>query len=373
MLINKRALVINLVFVLTVFSLFILNNNRQDQSNLIFLNSLLSLFTFIFVLIIPFYINNNLLAKVRIVDFVLFSLILFSVVLALIYRGYLVIHWVYLSIFYIIISERTYSISYKLKLTFVGLGTISVCLQLLMFDLDGRPVLSYIDSNYSSMMIFLFSVYVYYNIGRKYSIAPFILGVVTLSRAYVLVCLCFFILNVLIKYNFFKQIMLFLSRAWVSCIIILFLPLAINYFFVSYVPPEAAPVTTVDEKFSGSLIDRSNLDRSLASVLFIEQLITKPMDYIFGIDIDWYLDNVFKNSPHHSVFQMILNYGWLFSIPYICIFLSCCRRACVSNNETLSFYLSFLIYIMTLGGGVFGMTLVFMAFIFRSQRGGRGG
>lgn len=373
MLINKRALVINLVFVITVLSLFILNNNRQDPSNLFFLNSLLSLFTFIFVLIIPVYIYANFLSKVRIVDFFLFLLMLISVVLAFIYRGYLVIHWVYLSIFYIIISERYYSISYKLKLTFVGVGIISVCLQLLMFDLDGRPVLSYLDSNYSSMMIFLFSVYVYYNIGRKYSIAPFILGVVTLSRAYVLVCLCFFILNALIKYSCFKKIMLFLSRTWVSFIIILFLPLAINFFFVLYVPPEAAHVTTVDDKFSGSLIDRSNLDRSLASVLFIEQLITKPMDYIFGIDIDWYLDNIFKNSPHHSVFQMVLNYGWFFSIPYICIFLSCCRRVLVNNSEILPFYLSFLIYIMTLGGGIFGMTLVFIAFIFRSQRGGMGG
>lgn len=367
MLLNKKSLVINVAFILTFISLFLLNNNRQDPSNLIILNSTLSFFTCLFIFIIPIGIFNNLSAKIKRFDVALFLLMFFSVVLVAVYRGYIIVHWVYLLIFYIIVSDRAYNLSYKVRAVFVCAGVISLCLQLLIFDLDGRPVLSYIDSNYSSMMIFLFSVYVYYNFGKIHSIIPFMLGLITLSRAYVLVCLCFLMLEVLIRYNIFRKFMLFLSRPWISLIIIVFLPLLINYIFVLNVSPESAPITTVDEKFSGSLIDRSNLDRSLASILFIEQLVTKPMDYIFGIDIDWYLENIFKNSPHHSFFQMILNYGWLFTIPYVCIFLICCRRICVDEGKILPFYLSFFIYIMTLGGGLFGMTLIFIAFIFKVQ------
>ena len=367
MYINKRKFIFSFVFTITFLSLFLLNNNRKDPSNLLLLNSILSFFTLLFICVIPSGFFNNLHLKVKVIDFFLFVIILSGFVFCLIVRGYIIVHWVYLFIFYILVSASDFNLSTFLKKSLLFIGFFSLVLQLVLFDLDGRPVLSYIDSNYSSMMIFLFSVYVFYNIGKFHSLLPFSLGILTLSRAYVLVCLVFFLLYYIRKYDLLNRTMLFFTRPIVSFVIITFLPLLINFVFVLNFTSETVAITTVDNKFSGSLIDRSNLDRSLASVLFITQLTSNPFDYMFGVNIDWYLDNVFRNSPHHSFFQMVLNYGWVFSLPYIFIFLLCSRRICLERPEMAPFYIALFIYLMTLGGGLFGMTLIFIGFIFRSS------
>nr|QLL91173.1 Wzy [Plesiomonas shigelloides] len=367
MVFSKEKIVINSFFILSFIALFLLNNDRQSESNLFLLNLTLSIFTLFFILLIPIGVRYNLHSKFKPFDFVLFFACAICTVIVFMVRGYVVVHLIYLIVFYIIINSNNVYIPRLERNVFLALGVLSILMQLMIFRLDGRLVLSYIDPNYSSLAIFLFSVYVYYSLGKVYSLFPFLLGLIPLSRAYVLVCLVFFSLEYLVKYKPYKKIMLFICRPWVSFLIIMILPLAINYIFVLYVSPDSAPVTSVDNKFSGNLIDRSNLDRSLASVLFVNQLVTNPFAYIWGADLDKYLSTVFINSPHHSFFQLILNYGWLFSFPYIMLFLNCCYSACLKNNSAMPFYLAFFIYIMTLGGGMFGMTLIFIGFIFRAR------
>lgn len=80
----------------------------------------------------------------------------------------------------------------------IYVGIISLAIQFSNFELDGRHVLSYIDPNYSSMIVFLLGPFVIISI-VKFCHVLFYYGVITLSRNYILVVLCFFAMNILVS------------------------------------------------------------------------------------------------------------------------------------------------------------------------------
>ena len=363
-LVSGKRLFYNVVFFLCFFSLFILNNNRKDPSNLVILNSLLTLFTLVFIVLLPIGLNYILKWRLSVVHLFLISLLVLSAILCFISRQYIIVHWLYLLIYLLFLTgDKAIELSKPLKMCVSILCFTSMVVQLFIFDLDGRPVLSYIDTNYSSMMIFLFGMFCFYKVDKKLAICVLALGIITLSRAYLLVVFCFVLLTLLQRNNTIEKMMLYFTKPIVSFLLIVSLPLAINFYFVANHSVEDLVVNTAETKLSGSMVDRSNFDRSMASVMFVTEVILAPQKYMFGVNLDNYLENIFRNSPHHSILQMMLNYGWAFTIPYSLLFFSLARHACRLNKKLLPFYLSYFIYLMTLGGGIFGMPVVLLAFI----------
>lgn len=353
-------------FFLSFIGLFFLNNNRKDESNLLILNSILSVFTFIFLLSLLLLFSKRRLKVISKIDVYLMLLMFASALLAYINNGIIIVHWIYLLFFYFSVQYSNYFISKKIIKFFIISSVVSIIIQLAIFDLDGRSVLSYLDPNYSSFVIFLLGVYCFYTYSKLLTVFIFILGGITLSRNYILAVSVFIVLTYVLSLNsnILKRLMLFYVRPIVSFLIITFLPLVISLFVVFNFSASEVQTSTIDNKLSADIIDTSNLHRSLASVKFTTDLIDRPSYYLYGVDLDRYTTDVFINSPHHSFFQIILNYGLIFAIPYIYLFLKVVNYSCYKNPRLLPFYISLSLYLMILGGGMYGIYLVFVSLIF---------
>lgn len=365
---NANILLINTVFFLNFIAVFILNNNRKDDVNLIILNSILSLFTLVYIFTIPLFIKYLKKNKINKIDLFLFFAVFIAFFACLVMRKIVVVHWIYLVIFYFVLTSDFSNVSNKLKHTMIFLSIISILIQLMIFDLDGRAVMSYIDPNYSAMVIFFLGSFIFYSYSKTLAFMVFTVGLVTLSRNYLLALFVFYLSHFIVNIRIFRSIMLFMTKPLVTLLIIIILPLIVNFWFVANYTNDTVVHNTVESKTSGSIVDASNLHRSMANVLFIKDLGSNTSRYLFGVDTDWYLENIFMNSPHHGVFQLILNYGFLFTIPYLLFFFRQLNIACIKNPIYLPFYMGFFTFMMVLGAGVNGVYIIIIAFIMISSK-----
>lgn len=362
---SKRLFSIT-VFYLSFIAIYLLNNNRDDPQNLLVLNSLLSLITLIFIMMTTVLLFSKTEGMKTGIDFVLFLWVFIATIIVFMFRGVIVVHGIYLLVFYLIMNLSTCELSRKKMAFVIYVGIISLAIQFSNFELDGRHVLSYIDPNYSSMIVFLFGAFCYYKYSKVLSCVVFIMGVITLSRNYILVVLCFFAMNILVsKTVSFKKIGLFFLKPLISIIIIIAIPTIASYYVADNYHLGEVTVNTIDSKMSGDIIDSSNVHRALATVSFLKDLMSNIWLYSIGVDSENYIKTIFINTPHHSIFQLILNYGWFFSIPYMILFFKETYRICKRDYNLLPFILSFYLYLMILGGGIYGIYIVWIAFIFK--------
>lgn len=366
MMISSKRLFSITVFYLSFIAIYLLNNNREDSQNLLILNSLLSIITFIFIMMTIILLFSKTDGMKKGIDCVLFFWVFFATIIVFMFRGVIVVHGIYLLVFYLIMNLSACELSHK-KIAFaIYVGIISLAIQFSNFELDGRHVLSYIDPNYSSMIVFLLGVFCYYKYSKVLSCVIFTMGVITLSRNYILVVLCFFMMNMLVnKTVFFKKIGVFFLKPILSIFIIIAIPTIASYYVADNYHLGEVAVNTIDSKMSGDIIDSSNVHRALATVSFLKDLMSNIWLYSIGVDSDNYIKTIFINTPHHSIFQLILNYGWFFSIPYMILFFKETYKICKRNYKFLPFILSFYLYLMILGGGIYGIYLVWIAFIFK--------
>lgn len=355
----------NLIFIITIVALYLLNNNRKDPINLVVLNSLLAFFSLLFVALLPKCIQSLRRKNFSILDFTLLYIVVSSVLLTFLFRQFVNVHFIYLIIATVVIKSHL-TIRRPLLRFIVVVVLISILIQLMVFRAnDGRVVLSYFDPNYSAMMIFLFGAFVHYSFSKKLALFIFSLGLITLSRNYILVIVIFYLCIYLNSNRFFHKIFRFLVRPEVVLLTITGLPLLINVVFLANFDVNNTVVLTSENKLTGGIADRSNFDRSLANILFIQDLINYPGKYMFGIDTKNYTETIFRNTPHHSFFQLIINYGLLFSIPYIFVFLRLAHSSCNLEPSKIPFYISCFMYMMILGGLIYGITLIFLCFILK--------
>lgn len=364
---SKRLFSIT-VFYLSFIAIYLLNNNRDDPQNLLVLNSLLSLITLIFIIMTTVLLFSKTEGMKTGIDFVLFLWVFIATIIVIVFmfRGVIVVHGIYLLVFYLIMNLSICELSRKKMAFVIYVGIISLAIQFSNFELDGRHVLSYIDPNYSSMIVFLFGAFCYYKYSKVLSCVVFIMGVITLSRNYILVVLCFFAMNILVsKTVSFKKIGLFFLKPLISIIIIIAIPTIASYYVADNYHLGEVTVNTIDSKMSGDIIDSSNVHRALATVSFLKDLMSNIWLYSIGVDSENYIKTIFINTPHHSIFQLILNYGWFFSIPYMILFFKEIYKICKRDYNLLPFILSFYLYLMILGGGIYGIYIVWIAFIFK--------
>lgn len=366
--ISKKINYYTIIYLLSVFSLYILNNNRKDPDNLIVLNSVLSLISLLFIALIPFVCSRLKKDDFPLVDTVLIYIMIASVIATFFYRGFVNVHIVYLIIAFVVVKSKL-RLSPSIIKSSILVSIFSILIQLFIFRAnDGRIVLSYFDPNYSGMMIFLLGSFVYFNLSKGLALFVFCSGLLTLSRNFMLVVIVFYLLSFLHNKIIFNKLLGFLIKPSVAFFIVIATPLVINYYFIANFDVTNTVALTMDNKLTGGIADRSNLDRSLANILFIRDLIDNPSKYLFGTDAKIYTEMIFRNTPHHSFFQLVINYGLLFSIPFIFVFLRLAYSACKLDSNKVPFYISLFLYMMVLGGLIYGLTLIYLCYIFKERK-----
>lgn len=354
------TLIYHSVYLLTFVSLFMLNNDRTS-SNEDILNLILSFFTIVFVFILGVLVFFNILKIERKLT-IYIALCLFCGFLVVFIRSYIIVHWIYLLISLYIVNSKEQLNASILKVT-VYLAFSSVLFQLSVFRFfDGRPVLSYIDPNYSSYYIFCLFLFCWFSGFRKIALCLIFCGFMTLSRTYILAVISF---TMVYKIRYLKN---FFSRFNFSVLLILghlFL-FVISLIYIAKYTENTIDSTDMKEKNVTQLMDRSNMDRFTANILFIDDFSNDMKKYFWGIDLEIYTKNVFRNSPHNSLLQLVLNYGLFFTTFYFIVFSFILNKYHTSFNFTAA-YIALLVYFLLLGGGIYGIQTIWLSFIYKSS------
>ncbi|CAH7043639.1 conserved membrane hypothetical protein [Vibrio chagasii] len=363
MVFDAKKFISTLFIVITFVSLYFLDRDRTNASNLLILNSILSIFTFISLVFFPYAYRSILRYNISLYDVGLLTILITSFVLTVFFRKYINVHWVYLIGFLIISYFEVKNINVSLLKVLIGLAIISICYQLLTSESVGRRTLTYIDPNYSSMVIYFLGILCLKLKYRTFGYLILSLGLLTLSRNYMLALIVFFTVQYVCRRDIIHRFICSFFRPWVILLIVCILPVAINLWFLSVASMTDVVTNSADTKLSGSLIDSSNLHRSLANIRFVEDLGSNPMKYIFGSDSGVYIENIFMNTPHHAVFQMVLNYGYIFTLAYLLLFFKRCYQSCRTSKFNTSFYSGLITYFMILGGGINGIFVYMIALV----------
>jgi len=212
-----------------------------------------------------------------------------------------------------------------------------------------RPVINWQDPNFSGFFLFLLFLFLKYEKMRVMSYIIFIAGFLTLSRSYILAVAIFLVINNL---SFIKSIILKVKLNH-FLIILLFSLITLTFIEKYFVNTDVRFDKTMNniEKIY-TIADASNQHRFTANVLFKNDLINNFFDYQFGIDKDYYTDNVYMNTPHNAFYTIIINYGFYFMIFYFIIFAKIYNRFFTKENISIIFGL--FSYYMLLGAGIQG-------------------
>ena len=137
-----------------------------------------------------------------------------------------------------------------------------------------------------------------------------VLGLLTLSRNFVLAIAVYFLIE-----KFSKSRMLFKLIKKVGFIgmtlIAVVLLIGLESTFISSEPVYAQ--NDFDRFYN--VVDASNNDRLTANVLLRESLSESPINYFFGVDKDLYTENIFRNTSaqltfdvHCDIWHILYNY-----------------------------------------------------------------
>lgn len=343
------SFVFHYVYAVVFITIYILNNNHSDFSYLY--TKIFNLITTILLLIFLFYKLTlcNFKLKINKIDFIFFSLLLSTVLLTFLIRNYVNFHWIYL-IFAYIYFNKNIELNEKFKKIILTIVSFSVLYQLstLRF-MDIRPVINWYDPNYSGFFLFILFLFLKFEKMKIMSYVILISGLLTLSRGYILAILIFFLID---NFNFIKSIIVKLKLN--KFLVILFISLIFLVFVENYFVKQ-------NERLLGSgndiekiytIADASNQDRFTANVLFKNNLFENFSDYQFGIDIEYYIENVFRNTPHNAFYSIIINYGIYFTIFYFIIFSKIYNK--LMNKENIGIIISLFSYYILLGTGIQG-------------------
>ena len=293
-------------------------------------------------------------------DFKYFVLIFLSLIPPLFFRGYLNFHWLYVVVFFIVL-RISYTPSNKFMTIILFLCLISVAVQMYVYkSSDGRPTLSIEDPNYSSYFVaILMMLSLAYN--KKFIfISLTLLATLMISRVFFLWLSFFMGLYFLRSYfNKLPRISSFLYF-----IIIIFVPIFFSLAFVYFVP-EISVIYSSDYSRLTSISDKSNLDRALANLYYINSIFESPVNLFSGFDFESYTENIFYNTPHASIYSTLFNYGIFFVLIEIFLFKKYFRKI-TKYYLSYAFMISWIVWQCFLGGVLFGPQIILLAIIINS-------
>jgi len=337
---------------LSFFSVFFIN---REEINVDF-NRYIDIS--IAAILLMIFLTMVVLKKIPKKYLILYGLIFLTTLPPLFINGLFNIHWLYLIFFFEIL--RTKYLPSKVGLnTICILSLISALIQMYIFRAaDARPVLSMGDPNYSSYyMMLLLSILYYSHLKLLFIISSIITGLM-ISRTFYVWLFTFIVLNlikkIISKYDFIKSRLIFLFA-------IFLLPVVLSLVFLE-LNPDPSVIYTSNYSRIFEYTDKSNIDRSLATINYIVHSYRELHTIFSGNIISEYTETVFYNTPHVSVYQTIFNYGILFLFLELYIF-NIFFKINIFNDDFFIFIISLTIWMIFLGGVLFGPQLIILAII----------
>jgi|GEM_PF-4521387 len=353
------SFIFHYVYVVVFISIYVLSNNQLDS---IYLYT--KVFNLITTLIILFFllakiIMANPMPKIKLNDLILFQIIINIVFLTILIRKYINFHWIYLFFAYFYFYKKNIELNQIFRRLVLTIVFFSVIYQLLTTRFMGiRPVINWYDPNYSGFFLFLLFLFLKYENMKIMSIIIFITGFFTLSRSYVLATLVYILIN---NTSFIKSLIIKikLNNFFIVMIISLLVLSFIEISFINIDRRLEATQNNIEKMYK--LADASNQDRFTANVIFKKELFDNFFDYQFGVDQDWYIKNVFINTPHNSFYALIVNYGVYFTFFYIMIFGRIYNKFFIKQN--IAIIMSIFTYYIFLGGGLQGYPSILIFYL----------
>ena len=287
-----------------------------------------------------------------------YSILLFSIFLLPFGSKIFNVHWIYILLFSII-SFSKIKIPKNLQYFSIFFLLIIITFQLLTYSsYDGRPTLSFGDPNYTAYYLtILFFLFQSFGITR-FCYIFLLLATLTISRVFFISVFIYIILNIFNNFKFTKTINFF---AKISPFIVVFAPIIYSYFYLILIGDPTINYQSGYERLL-DINDKSNSDRALANLYYIDYLIENPLHIITGVDFYTYVPEIFYNTPHNSLMATSFNYGILYFLAALSIF---CKTY-IFSRKTVSiniFILSMLPWMIFLGGVFFGPQLIIIGFI----------
>lgn len=352
------------VYAVVFITIYILNNNHSEYSSLYM--EIFNLITTVLLLFFLLYklVLSDFKLKINKVDFIFFSLILCIALLTLLTRNYFNFHWIYLIFAYIYFNKHI-ELNQKFRKRVLTVVFFSVIYQLLTLRfMLIRPVINWYDPNFSGFFLFVLFLFLKYEKMRIMSYVILFSGLLTLSRGYILAITLFFTID---NFNFIKNIIIklklnrFLTLLGISLFGLIFIE---NYFVVE---EGTLSGSGNDIEKIYTIADASNQDRFTANVLFKNDLFNNFLDYQFGVDIEYYTANIFRNTPHNAFYSIIINYGIYFTILFFIIFSKIYNR--FLDKENIAIGISLFSYYMLLGAGIQGYPGILVFYLLSLNKG----
>jgi len=354
------SVIVDYAFIATFLSIFVLNNNSSLSTypttrliNLILTLILLGL------LFISAFDEIKLYPKMYLL---LFATIVISLIVLFV-RSYVNFHWIYLCYIVFMVSSDI-KINIKVKKYVVYLSFLFVVYQLATFRFLGTvPVLSWIDPNYSGYYIFMFSIFSKNSGFKKISVALILLGLLTLSRTYILAIIIFLLFD---NIEYLKQLVFKfkLAEFFRLMIISLVVVMIIGSLFIASDKKRSHFSDRGIERIF-SVDDLSNLYRFTANKKFADSILSNPSYYFFGVNTVDYQFDVFMNTPHNSFLALIVNYGIFFAFPFILIYGMSFNKLFTKDNVPL--IISHFIFYSFLGAGIQGFPGLLLFYTLREK------
>ncbi len=316
---------------------------------------------FLYVIIFSF-VCVNIIIRLRKFPVSLLIFSFFTIILSLILKPTFISYvLVFLAAYFVVdnIKNKKYSKSTVKKIVFFSL--LFCCLQMLYFrSSDGRPVLSFIDPNFSAFYLFLLFVITNCLQLRLLNFICIILGLLTLSRAFLFAVVIFLVLKYLkIFYNLAKSI-----RIHIPIIIVL-----LSLIFV-FLAGEALRkyggnnVTEYDVNISRfvTLNDGSNRLRFSLNEQFVKALINSDKLKLTGVSREYYVSNYGILLPHNGFFEFVRINGLILAIIFVSsVFLLILNS---SSRFSFPFIASYIFYMCFLPVIPAGISLLLVSIIY---------
>lgn len=346
---------IHFVYIVTFITIYVLTNNHESDKYLY-----TKVFNLVTTIVLLGLLSIKLLFSKETFEkriFLLFFTIVVIVLLTLRYRNYINFHWIYLLFAYMYIDKEIYINKYiRIIVIYVTFLAIVYQMSTLRF-MYIRPVINWYDPNYSGFFIFCFFLLLRKEKMQILSFLIFLSGFLTLSRNYIIAVIIYFLIE---KINFFKKIIISfkINNFLKITIICMFLLTFVENFILT---SEIKSYEQNDVSRLYTFTDASNNDRFIANKKFKEQIVKNTSEYQFGMDMEEYTKNVFRNVPHNYIYGLIVNYGFYFTFFFYFLFSKIYNRLFFEENFSLIFSLFF--YYLFLGAGIQGYPGLLVFFI----------
>ena len=222
---------------------------------------------------------------------------------------------------------------------------------------------SSIDPNTSGLYI-LFAFYLARKINSKILMFIFlILGILTLSRNFILAIICLYIFNYLKQ---IKSILKFLKINFVILLILLNIFLVSFSFFVKYL--EFSQETTWNNNRLFVVFDESNDIRFKINRDVIENLFTSNENFLFGLGSDYPANEKYdiNYKAHSGLLDFLTMYGFIYTSLYLTLLYYIIKNTVTYEN--IEYVYSYSIFSLFLPGAFGGIYLIILLFILNFQK-----